>query len=243
MTMTRKIIKSLRALSHPLSRAALWRGVAATYEHQALLNSLGPISTVIDVGANKGQFSLLCRLTMSNVAIHAFEPLSRPAAKFHDIFHKDAHVTLHRCALGQTASNMEMHIAGRDDSSSLMPQAAQADYFPKTALIGTEVVRIARLSDELTAQEIKKPCLMKIDVQGFEGEVLLGSSDLLPLIEWIYCEMSFVELYKGQPLANKVISWLAERGFMIAGVEVEPGMVFNGRSIQADFLFHKVTPQ
>lgn len=41
-------------------------------------------------------------------------------------------------------------------------------------------------------------------------------------------------------MAHEIIVWLAERGYSIAGVEVGPGMVFNGRAVQADFLFSRV---
>jgi hypothetical protein len=121
-----------------------------------------------------------------------------------------------------------------------MAQAAQAKYFPGTREIGVETIRVARLSEELSSHEIKGPVLLKIDVQGFEGEVLKGCEDMLSHINWIYCEASFVELYQGQPLAHEIIIWLAERGFSLAGVEVGPGMAFEGRAVQADFLFSKM---
>jgi FkbM family methyltransferase len=235
-----KLKKAFKALRRPETRHALRQGVVATYEHAALLRSLGPLQTILDVGANVGQFTLLCRIIQPQADIHAFEPMSKAGNKIERLFGPEPKVTLHRCALGATSGTAEIHLATRADSSSLMAQAAQAKYFPGTREIGVETIRVARLSEELSSHEIKGPVLLKIDVQGFEGEVLKGCEDMLSHINWIYCEASFVELYQGQPLAHEIIIWLAERGFSLAGVEVGPGMAFEGRAVQADFLFSKM---
>ncbi len=240
MTLRNKLRKAVRALRQPLTRRALRRGIAATYEHETLLRGLGALQTVIDVGANVGQFTLLCRLTQPSATVHAFEPMSHAAGQFQAVFEFDPMVHLHRTALGSTPGTAEIHVAARADSSSLMPQAAQSTYFPATAEVGTETIQIARLSDIMTAEQITGPSLLKIDVQGYEGEVLKGCADLLDRFDWIYCEASFVELYKGQPLAHEIVVWLAARGFGIAGVEIGPGMVFEGRAVQADFLFSRI---
>jgi hypothetical protein len=55
--------------------------------------------------------------------------------------------------------------------------------------------------------------LLKIDVQGSELQVLQGRRPALDLIDEVYCECSFVELYEGQALADEVICHLRDRGF------------------------------
>ncbi|MGB0570872.1 MAG: FkbM family methyltransferase [Alphaproteobacteria bacterium] len=70
---------------------------------------------------------------------------------------------------------------------------------------------------------------MKIDVQGFELEVLRGASDLLA---------AFEVLYEGQALAEDVIVYLVAAGFAEVGrhnVSIGP----EGVPIQADFLFYR----
>ncbi|MHB8405676.1 MAG: hypothetical protein ACYDCJ_09670 [Gammaproteobacteria bacterium] len=55
---------------------------------------------------------------------------------------------------------------------------------------------------------------------------------------WVYCECSFIELYAGQALADEVIAWLRERGFILNGVY---NMAYDktGKAVQADFLFKR----
>ena len=60
-------------------RAFLRGGVAPAIEHKSVLQRL-PFDFVVDVGANRGQFSLICRwLRPAAVIVTAFEPLAEPA--------------------------------------------------------------------------------------------------------------------------------------------------------------------
>jgi len=239
MSILRKIYKAYRSLRHPLTRRGLRIGMAASYEHEALLAGLEPLRTIVDVGANVGQFALLSRLVQPQAHIHSFEPMSAEANTFRAVLGDDDHVTLHLTALGAKAGEAEINITARADSSSLLEIGAQSTVFPGTHKVGTEAIKVARLEDILEPKQIAKPALLKIDVQGFEGEVLKGCEALLRHFDWIYCEMSFIELYAGQPLACELIPWLAERGFLLATVETDPEMRRNGRAVQADFLFRR----
>ena len=57
-------------------------------------------------------------------------------------------------------------------------------------------------------------------------------------MRWVYLELSFVQLYEGQPLAAEVISYLDDRGFLVDDlVHVTRS---EGRAVQADLLFSRV---
>src|SRR5271170_3840409 len=110
----KKITKILSCLAHPLSRRALRLGVSPAFEHAALMRTLR-IQTVVDVGANKGQFALLARLIWPDSTIVSFEPLPRPAKKFRQVFSGAAHISLAECAVGESTCEMEIHESARDD--------------------------------------------------------------------------------------------------------------------------------
>lgn len=229
-----KLLAILRVA--PYRSALLQHGVAAAVEHRRALGGLG-VRTVVDVGANRGQFALLARHCFPRARIIAFEPLSAPAVRFRRLFADDGRVTLHRVALGSHSGEATMHVSGRDDSSSLLPiTAKQRSLFPGTGEAGTETVRIGRLSEFIGQTSIERPALLKLDVQGYELEALRGSEDLLEQFDWVSAECSFLELYEGQALADEVIGWLCERGFRISSID---GLSRDrqGRAIQADILF------
>jgi FkbM family methyltransferase len=228
--------KACYALLRPSLWPALRLGTAPSIEHLEALAPHTGIRTVVDIGANRGQFALLSRRLFAQAAVHAFEPLDGPARTFERLFHGDGAIRLHRVAIGKVAGTAEINVMSRDDSSSLLqPSALQSDLFG-TAPAGTETISVRRLAEVLDGDAIVRPALLKIDVQGFELDVLQGSSDRLDLFDLILVECSFVELYRAQALATEVVSWLLARGFELRGVfnqHIDPTF----GPVQADFLF------
>jgi len=235
-----KFVKLLKILKTQRYRQTfLKHGTAASVEHEDCMRNIS-LEMLVDVGANRGQFSTLVRQHFPGAQIVAFEPLKQPAARYSGIYAADPQVTLHQAALGVRAEERVMHVSGRDDSSSLLPiTATQDQLFPGTSEVATESVRVAPLSDFLQGSAIRKPALLKIDVQGYELPVLEGCASLLPEFEMVYVECSFIELYQGQAMAHEVIAWLQARGFRLAGI-YNLSSSGSGRSVQADFLFSSV---
>ena len=231
-----QVRKLLQLLGRGSLRRGLRYGVAAGVEHLDLLGSL-KLATVIDVGANVGQFSLATLASHPGARIHAFEPLPEPAATFERLFARETQVTMHRSAIGPTEGAVTMHVSRRIDSSSLLPiTKLQSTIFPGTEEARTESVRVAPLETFVAPEEIAPPALLKLDVQGFELEALRGCLSLLPRFNCVYVEASFVELFGGQALAHEVIAFLAQHDFALTGV-YNGTFDRKGRAIQADFLF------
>jgi FkbM family methyltransferase len=204
-----------------------------TVEHIEAIRRLLP-KTLIDVGANKGQFSLMARVLFPDLEIHAFEPLGSEREKFKMVIRQP--VNLYPTALGQVSGVTKFFIASRADSSSLLQlgQMQRAAYGIETKM--STIVPLARLPDLVNVANLRRPILLKLDVQGAEIEVLKGAESCLLLIDMIYCEVSFVELYKGQPLASEIVSYLAARDFSLRGV-FNQSVTRNVGATQADFLF------
>jgi FkbM family methyltransferase len=229
--------KLLSILAVPDYRFALLRhGVAAGVEHGRALEGL-PLRTVVDIGANRGQFSLFVVHAFPGVKVTAFEPLRAPAARYRRALGGECGVTLQEVAIGPQAGEAVMHVAAHDDSSSLLPiTARQSTAFPGTREVGAETVRLGRLCDSMRADDIERPALIKLDVQGYELSALEGCEELLHCFDWVYAECSFREFYEGQALAEDLVCWLSERGFGIldiGGITRDK----HGRALQADLLF------
>jgi FkbM family methyltransferase len=234
----RKLRKLLVLLRNPVYRRGLLYGVGATTEHRHFL-SRQKFMTVLDAGANKGQFSLAVRAQFPRAHILAFEPLSEPAAIFRRLFGPDRCVTLFPVALGSQSGKQVIHISRRLDSSSLLPIGdLQSKIFPGTEEARTEEIRVECLDSILAGQDLPAPVLLKVDVQGFEQHLLLGAEETLRRVSTIYIELSFVPLYHGQALADDIIRWLQTRGFALAGIynlAQDP----TGKTVQADFHFER----
>jgi FkbM family methyltransferase len=229
--------KLLKVLAQSDYRRAFWKGrVAAGMEHERLLRSLG-CATVVDIGANRGQFALVSRHCLPAARIISFEPLAAPAACFRAVLGGDPLTTLHQVAIGPAESEAIIHVAAEDDSSSLLLMTSlQKSMYSGMKEVGTETIRIEILAQRVTAEDLRSPALLKIDVQGYELSTLQGCESLLNNFAFAYVECSFVELYAGQALAHQVIAYMHEHGFKLQGI-------YNlcnddtGRAVQADMLF------
>ena len=233
-------MKRLDKLSQVIRSTQLLRGlllhrVLAGAEHRQVL--LANLETVVDIGANRGQFTLAVKRYTRKAQVIAFEPLAEAAATFRKVFQGDMKVILHQAAIGPEEGEASIHVADADDSSSLLPiSTLQNSMFPRTREIRTEMVKVGQLSDFVASREIVSPAMLKLDVQGYELEALRGCEELLARFCHIYVECSFVELYSGQALVDDVIDWLRERGWFLRGIY---NMIYDhkGQSVQADFLF------
>jgi hypothetical protein len=79
--------------------------------------------------------------------------------------------------------------------------------------------------------------MAKLDVQGFELQVLEGATAVLDSITVIEIELSLAKLYVGQPHALDLANWLRDRGFDLVGVD--PGDVDprSGYTYEIDGMF------
>jgi FkbM family methyltransferase len=229
--------KLLRVLWVPQYRRAFLRTrVAAAIEHDGVLAGLD-LGTVVDIGANRGQFALCIRRLYPEAQIYSFEPLRKPAAVWLETFKGDSRATLYNKAVAPESGSATMHVPRWDVSASLLPigEAQQAN-FPFATEASQEIVATVLLSECVDAAAIKGRALLKLDVQGFELAALQGCADLLDRFELVYVEASFIELYVGQALASDVVAFLLERNFKLLCV-ANPSSGRSQRPIQADFLF------
>ena len=233
----RRTAKLLRLLPDPTFRRGLRFGVGAAIEHRPALAHLR-FRTVVDIGANVGQFSLLARALNPGARILAFEPLAEAAARYRRVFARDPGAALLQAAIAPRRGTVEMHVSAAPDSSSLLPiTRRQAERFPGTEETGLVAVEAGPLGCFLERTDVAPPALLKIDVQGFELEVLRASAPLLDAFGHVYVEASFEELYAGQALAPEVGAFLDERGFKEIG-RFNTVRAPDGTPVQADFLFH-----
>jgi FkbM family methyltransferase len=202
-------------------------------EHLQALENLAP-ATIIDVGANKGQFSAAARYLFPAAKIVAFEPLVDEFARFRKVV--TAPVETFDCALGDAELTSRFFVTSRADSSStLTPVRAENQPFDLTVsrVINVKQCRGAAVLD-LAA--LPKPILLKLDIQGGELAALKGFAPYLSAVSAIYCEVSYISVYEGQPLAGTIVDYLWDQGFCVCGVFNQTA-TSSGVPVQADFLF------
>jgi len=240
----RLLIERVAELSLEFRRRKRLKGTPGADLRGPLLESLEllellPISprVVYDIGAHVGTWTLLAKSVYPNAEIFAFEPLVSHCEQYRATTAKLQNVNLHQVALGSKPGIFEMKVTDRSDSSSLlrMTKACQ-DAFGLRFERPVEV-QVERLDDYRCRHNLRNPDLIKLDIQGFELEVLLGAPGVLRNTRAIIAEVSFKELYTDQCRFDELVSHLAKSGFFVHALGHSTAL---GRPLlQSDVLFLK----
>jgi FkbM family methyltransferase len=182
------------------------------------------IRTVLDVGANVGQFGVDLRRARYTGAILSVEPLGSAYGKLQRRAAADPTWTTVRAAVSDAPGTLTMNVSANSVSSSVLPMRGEhTSAAPEARYVATEEVP-ATTVDEIVAAYALDPAstLLKIDVQGYEKAVLAGGADTLGKFAGVRTELSLTPLYDGQALMGEVMAlldghgfelWLLERGF------------------------------
>jgi len=218
--------------------ALLHHRVAASTEHSAV--PFDEARTIVDVGANRGQFTLFALERFPTANVHSIEPHPGALKVLERVAATDPRVRVYRTAAGATRHEAVLQLSNEDDSSSFLPvNERYLRVWPNTFTIGSDQVQVERLDGLLAQRDLIPPALMKIDVQGTELEVLRGTGEMLGDFNEVFVECSFTELYDGQALADDVIGYLRERGLRLVGIYA-PAYDALGNALQADLLFRRL---
>jgi FkbM family methyltransferase len=209
-----RIRKVLAGLQSAPGRAALKLGVAPSVEHHHLADIR--VAHVLDIGANRGQFSLFAHKAFGTRRIDAFEPLSECADVIRSVL---PFVSVHQLALTDTEGVQDFHVSRANDSSSLRQITTnQTEYFPGTDEVEVRSVPATKFETWCSGRTIERPSLAKIDVQGSELNVIRGMGREIQQIDYIYAELSFIELYEGQALAAEIIAHMDKLEYSLVGL-------------------------
>jgi FkbM family methyltransferase len=167
----------------------------------------------LDVGANRGQ-TIDCMLeAFGSPVIHAFEPSADTFSKLlKKNYPKSVH--LHQCAMGSVSGRQAFFNYGDSQLSSFLRlDQATANPFRLVQENGTEQVDIETVDRFVSQQSMPELDLLKIDTQGFDFEVLKGSSATLAAgkIKCVLVEINFIPLYEQQADAAQIFAYLADR--------------------------------
>jgi FkbM family methyltransferase len=199
--------------------------------------------TVLDVGANFGQYGHTLRKCGFAGRIVSFEPLASVHARLASAAARDGNwLVMPACALGRAAGEARINVAKNLLSSSLLPMRdTHLRAAPESGFVADEPIRVARL-DDLVPPLLTDTSrvLLKIDTQGYEEEVLAGAARVLTHVTAMQLELSVAPLYEGAPDLRRMLELCEGLGFRLHGLI--PGFyeLKSGRLLQMDGLFRRL---
>jgi FkbM family methyltransferase len=194
--------------------------------------------TVLDVGANVGQFAVASLKIFPDITLHSFEPepscvraLRRNLSRFNQ-------ANVHPVALGSKLGEAVLHVNSHRHSSSILalgPRHQSA--FPQAREIDSIRVSVSTLDSELRALPLRSPVLLKLDVQGYEAHVLEGATETLKRVDYVLLEASFRPLYEGEKTFMEIAWMMEDRGFEFLRPIAWLADPHNDEVLQMDALF------
>jgi FkbM family methyltransferase len=194
---------------------------------------------VIDVGANRGQFLESFLSILDAEEIDCFEPNPEACNEIQNAvraFGWEAKVHVHNIAVGSEPGNLELNVTASSDFSSLLePLSTLETQFGEPASVVRRVpVAVNRLDDCAKSRPVD---LLKVDVQGFERQVIAGATRLLARTKAILMEVSFKPYYRGDSNFFDITRLLSdEHGFELYNLS-NPSRDSCNRAGQADAVF------
>lgn len=198
------------------------------------------VDTVIDGGANTGQFARQLRSARFSGRIVSCEPLTEAFRSLSRAAARDPLWTVERLALSDKSECLRINISQNSVSSSALPMlAAHYNAAPESAYVDTEDVAAVTVDDLVTRHGIDPTrALLKLDVQGYESIVMAGAKQNLSRFAAVQMELSLVPLYEGHWLMPEALTFMSSRGFALW--LLDPVAFYDpatGRMLQCDGMF------
>ncbi|MBD2099630.1 FkbM family methyltransferase [Leptolyngbya sp. FACHB-261] len=201
------------------------------------LKSTG-VKTVIDIGANIGQFAQEIHEALPEALIYSFEPLKDC---YEELFAKAKGIPQFRVfnvALGDESGEIDIYSNEFSPSSSFLPmENLHKECFPYTKEVIPQKVKILRLDDIASSLDLPQPILVKIDVQGFEDRVISGGMSVINRASTLIIELSIEKLYKDQLLFDEMYRLITKLGFQYRGNYDQLQNPDDRRILQVDGIF------
>lgn len=165
-----------------------------------LKKQLGKNSSPIffDIGANKGNYSMLMNKAFQNAKIYAFEPLN---LSYNKLTEKTNHINNINCfniGFGSKREKIEIYTNPNiSELSSIHGEIFQDIHDHVNHEIYKEFIDIERLDSFCVNHKIDRIHFLKIDTEGHEYEVFKGSKDLIEnkmidVIQFEFNEMNVI---------------------------------------------------
>ncbi len=232
----------LRHLNQLLSRAGI--RLERSTRSRSLLDFLRSrqVDTVLDVGANQGQFGLALREGGFRGSIKSFEPLASAYQALLSVSAKQPPWEAFHLGLGAKNGIADLNLSTYSVFSSLKHLNPEALTFSRESeVLRAESIRIATLDD--VAVRDSGWLFLKVETQGSEQDVLKGAEKSLEKFLGVQLELPIMHLYDSVWKIEETIAYMRDRGFVISNIiPTNFGNEDPVSLVEADRIFRNVRP-
>jgi FkbM family methyltransferase len=218
---------------------ARWRPFSiASYQLVEALRREGfQFHTVIDAGANVGQFARAAAETFPDATVISIEALPASAETLRANLAGHPRVEVIQTAVGSSDGRIQFFPNEYSLASSALPlKTDKVPSFGQIRHLGAIDVPLARLDTLFRDREFRGPTLLKLDLQGFELEALKGAQETLAQCDKVLVETTFDPDYEGAPSFDELLTFLHDHGFAFLSA-LSFFKDSDGRVVEMDALF------
>jgi FkbM family methyltransferase len=201
------------------------------------------VDLVLDVGANVGQYAQALRARGYAGRIISFEPVRDVFRELESAAASDPLWEVRNVALGAHPGVAAINVSTATEFSSFMPLTTAAlRHNSEAEATRTEEVEVQRLDDIFSALRAEA-VFLKIDVQGFEEQVLAGAESCLRALAGVQLELPLEHMYSGDWDLQRALAYMAERGFTPSQVYPNNKLAYDPVSaVEIDCVFRRAIP-
>jgi FkbM family methyltransferase len=162
---------------------------------------------VLDVGAAHGKWTKACQRIFPDAHFMLLEPLPDYEAELSALVRR-GRIEYIPAAAGRAEDTLSLLVPDEPQGSSFLAATGERDsYFKRSVTV--PVLPLSSLDIP------SGPTVLKLDVQGYELEVIAGAASILDQVEVIIAECSLYPFQQGIPLIHEVVDRVVELGYRI----------------------------
>jgi FkbM family methyltransferase len=199
----------------------------------------GAPACIIDVGANAGNWAGGVLDYYTPARLVCIEPDPRLAAGLRTRFAGRANISVIDRAVGSAPGTAELQVMENPVFNSLRaPDAATQAQYPSSFRV-RETVKVEIQTLDTLLADVPAIRLLKIDVQGFEREVIAGAGAVLQRTDFVLMEVNFQTHYQGEAGFGELLGMMSGHGFCLGNYSQPHGG--QREALYADAVFVRKT--
>jgi FkbM family methyltransferase len=232
-------------VKEPLKGAILHaQNSALAYQHienacnlaQSLPKNVLQKGIILDVGGGQATTAEIFSRYFPNQKVYIFEPIKHNIEAIEKASSRTLNWNIIHKAVGNQVGTTFINIAQRVTASSLLDMNANAEgYGDILQLQNREAIELTTLDHEIRPDT--PVLILKMDVQGFELEVLRGGIETLKRTQIVIVEINNHDGYKNAPTYYEIDEFLRQQGFVLQ--DLLPNIRINGKLQDWDAIYIK----